>query len=210
LIQIKNKQQGFFYSVWMKNILIIQGHPDAGNNHYCEVVAEKYISAATSAGHQSRILTVAAIEFPLLKSKAEFEETAVCDSIEAAQLDIMWADHVVVIYPLWLGDMPALLKGFWEQVLRPGFALSKRSPNESFTYLLAGKSARIFVTMGMPSNVYRWFFKAHSVKSLKRNVLKFCGFKPVKFTLIGGVGEANESHLKAELSNVSRLGRAAQ
>lgn len=194
----------------MKKILIIQGHPDAGNDHYCEVIAKKYRSAAKSAGNEIRTLVVAELDFPLLKSKREFEQAAVCDSIEAAQLEIMWADHIVVIYPLWLGDMPALLKGFWEQVLRPGFALSKSSPNEPFKYLLAGKSARIFVTMGMPSNVYRWFFKAHSVKSLKRNVLKFCGFKPVKFTLIGGVSESNEGHLKAELSNVSRLGREAK
>ena len=31
--------------------------------------------------------------------------------IRAAQDDIRWAEHVVLIYPLWLGTMPALLKG---------------------------------------------------------------------------------------------------
>ena len=35
-----------------------------------------------------------------------------------------WADHVVILYPLWLGSMPALLKALLEQMLRPGFAYS--------------------------------------------------------------------------------------
>lgn len=193
----------------MKNILIIQGHPDAGNDHFCDVIAQKYISAAKSAGHTTKQIDVAGLDFPLLINKKEFDEGIACDSIKGAQEDITWADHVVVIYPLWMGDMPALLKGFWEQVLRPGFAMRGGTPNRPFKKLLKGKSARIFVTMGMPSPVYRWFFKAHSVKSLKRNILSFCGFKPVKFSLIGGVHEDNEDYLYHEISKVAHLGRDA-
>ena len=46
-------------------------------------------------------------------------------AIAAAQADIQWADHVAIFYPLWLGTMPALLKAFLEQVMRPGFALGE-------------------------------------------------------------------------------------
>ena len=34
-------------------------------------------------------------------------------------------EHLVIVFPLWLGDMPAVLKGFFEQVLRPGFAIGE-------------------------------------------------------------------------------------
>lgn len=40
-----------------------------------------------------------------------------------AQDGIGWAEHIVFFFPLWLGDMPASLKGFLEQVARPGFAI---------------------------------------------------------------------------------------
>jgi len=40
----------------------------------------------------------------------------------AAQRDIHWAEHVVFVYPTWWGTYPALLKGFLDRVLTPGFA----------------------------------------------------------------------------------------
>ena len=192
-----------------KNILIIQGHPDNSRQHFCHVVGNKYESAARSAGHTVKQLNIAGLDFPLLSSKEEFDTEQPCSDIQSAQNQITWADHVVVIYPLWLGDMPALVKAFWEQVLRPDFALSESKDDKPPKKLLKGKSARIFVTMGMPAAIYRWYFKAHTVKSLKRNILSFCGFKPVNFTLIGGVDEGNKDQLYYELSNASHLGRDA-
>ncbi len=51
--------------------------------------------------------------------------------------------------------------------------------------LLAGKSACVVITMGMPAFIYRWYFGAHGLKNLKRNILGFCGVGPIKDTLIG-------------------------
>ena len=58
--------------------------------------------------------------------------------------------HLVIFYPLWLGSMPALLEGFLEQALRPGFAIGKVESGTSWKKLLTGTSARIVVAMGMP------------------------------------------------------------
>ena len=52
---------------------------------------------------------------------------------------------------------------------------------------LKNKSARIVVTMGMPALVYRWYFGAHSLKSLERNILGFCGIGPIRESLVGMV-----------------------
>ncbi|MBT8115275.1 MAG: NAD(P)H-dependent oxidoreductase [Arenicella sp.] len=194
----------------MRNILIIQGHPDAKQTHFCHAIAEKYASAAHSASHAIQQITVAELDFPILRTQQDFDQGEPCDDIKHAQAQIKWADHVLVIYPLWLGDMPALLKGFFEQAFRPGFALEQTEGGKSFTKLLAGKSARIVVTMGMPAFVYRWFFKAHTVKNLKRNILTFCGFSPVNTTLIGSVYAGNDDALYDALSNIAHLGRIAK
>ena len=71
-----------------------------------------------------------------------------------------WADHVVILYPLWLGSMPALLKALLEQVLRPGFAYSTLKLGKWPVKFLSGKTARIVITMGMPAPIYRWYFRA--------------------------------------------------
>ena len=83
--------------------------------------------------------------------------------------------------------MPALLKAYLELVLRPGFAFAYGKGKGLPKKLLAGKSARIVVTMGMPSLFYRLYYRSHSVRSLARNILGFVGFKPVKVSLIGNV-----------------------
>jgi putative NADPH-quinone reductase len=127
-------------------------------------------------------------------------------SLEAAQQAIGWAEHLVIFYPLWLGTLPAILKGFLEQVLRPGFALDE-SKSGLPRGLLSGKSARIVVTMGMPALVYRWFFRAHSLKSLERNVLKFCGIGPVRETLFGMVDAASPAKREKWLARLGALGR---
>jgi putative NADPH-quinone reductase len=100
------------------------------------------------------------------------------------QRDIAWANHLVLIFPLWLGDMPALVKGFLEQVARPGFAVGEPLKNGGVK-LLRGRSARIVVTMGMPALLYRWYFGAHAIRSLERNILRFAGVAPVRRSLIG-------------------------
>ncbi len=134
---------------------------------------------AEDGGHEVKRIDVAQLEFPILRTKDDFEKGVAPDAIKQAQATISWADHLVILYPLWLGSMPALLKAFLEQVLRPGFAFEYQKSGGIAKKLLTGRSARIVVTMGMPAFVYRWVFFAHSLKSLRRNTLWFCGIGPI-------------------------------
>ena len=103
--------------------------------------------------------------------------------------------------------MPALLKGFLEQVARPGFAFRKEANIPFANKALTGRSARVIVTMGMPAMVYRWYFRAHSVKSLERNILGFIGIAPVHETLIGQVGNLTDADARKWLKKMQALGR---
>ena len=74
---------------------------------------------------------------------------------------------------------------------------------------LAGRSARLVVTMGMPALVYRWYFRAHSLKALERNILGFVGIAPVRETLVGSVEGLDEAERKEWLAKLAALGRKA-
>jgi putative NADPH-quinone reductase len=157
-----------------------------------------------------RTIALSALEFPLLRSKAAWETTPVPDALRPSQEALAWAEHIVIIFPLWLGGMPALLKGYLEQVARPGFAVAEDRLNPMGRKLLAGRSARLVVTMGMPSLVYRWYFRAHSVKALERNILGFVGIAPIHETLIGLV-EGMDDDLRAKwLGKLATLGRRGE
>ncbi|MFW5453415.1 NAD(P)H-dependent oxidoreductase [Thioalkalivibrio sulfidiphilus] len=189
------------------HILIIQGHPDAAGNHYGHALAQAYREGALEGGHPVEILAMAELDFPILRTQAEWNRGEVMPDIQKAQEAIARADHLVLIYPLWLGSMPALFKGFLEQTLRPGFAVGHQDKSGLYAKQLKGKSARIVVTMGMPAFIYRWYFRAHSLKSLERNILKFCGIRPIRESLIGMV-EGSAAHREKWLAKMRKLGRS--
>jgi putative NADPH-quinone reductase len=188
-----------------KRITIIQGHPDPRGGRYGHALAEAYAAGAGAAGHAVRTIDLARLEFPLLRSKEEWDSGVAPDAVRGAQDAIGWAEHLVIVYPLWLGTMPALLKAFLEQAFRPGFAIGRGGSGTSWKKLLTGKSARVVVTMGMPALVYRWFFRAHSLKSLERNILGFVGIGPIRETLIGGV-DASAARRERWLAKLAALG----
>ncbi|HTQ73271.1 MAG TPA: NAD(P)H-dependent oxidoreductase [Burkholderiales bacterium] len=186
-----------------KRITLLIGHPDPAPGRFCRALSQAYAEGARRAGHEVRTVDVAKIDFPVLRGKDDWETGPLPENLRESQDAIGWAEHIVLVFPLWLGTMPALVKAFLEQVLRPGFAVGGGgSPWEK---RLSGRSARIVVTMGMPAFVYRWVFGAHGLKGLERNVLSFVGIRPVRETLIGGVEGKPEARTKW-LSKMRALG----
>jgi putative NADPH-quinone reductase len=192
-----------------RRVLLIEGHPDRGRPHFNHALADAYADGAAAAGHTVERIDVAAFDFPLLRSKADWERGTVPVALTPVRRAVERAEHVVIFFPLWLGGMPALLKGLLEQVLRPGVALSHPDERGRVHKLLAGRSARVVVTMGMPAFVYRWYFRAHTVKALERNILGFVGFAPVHETLIGSVESIDDAGRGKWLERLAALGQRA-
>jgi len=167
-----------------KRIAIIQGHPDPSGKRLLHAMADAYAEAAAAARHELRRIEVAKLEFPLLRTQAEFETGQLPPALVQPREDMRWAEHWVFLFPLWHGTMPALFKGFLEHIFRPGFAMEYREKGFP-KRLLAGRSARIVVTMGMPVLMYRWYFGAYGVRGFERSMLSFAGIKPVRESLYG-------------------------
>jgi putative NADPH-quinone reductase len=188
-----------------KRIALIDGHTDPDERRFCHALANAYCVGAESAGHSVLRLRLTDVEIPFLRARSEWEEGAPNEFIQQCQQAIAWAEHIVIIYPLWLGSLPALLQAFLEQTFRPGFAIAK-GKRTLWPGLLKGKSARIVVTMGMPSLFYRLYFRAHSLKTLKRNILGFAGISPIRETLIGSVESGGEARHTKIIDQMTALG----
>ena len=191
-----------------KKILILQGHPDPAGGRLCHALADAYAAGAQEAGAEVRRTEIAKLEFPVLRTKADWDggETGAPASLRPAIADSRWATHLLIVYPLWMGTMPALLKAFMEQAFRPGVALaapSKGFPKPAFK----GKSARVAITMGMPALAYRWVFGAHSLKSLEKNILKFAGVSPVRESLFGLVEAGPREAIEKRIAKFRETGR---
>ncbi len=189
----------------MADIAIIVGHPRRGT--YCEALAEAYRRGAETGGHRARVFLLSQMRFDPILHEGFSKPQPLEPDIEEAQRAIGAAHHLVVVFPLWYGCLPALLKGFIERVFQPGFATEKAKTAMGFRPLLTGKSARVIVTMGMPGFVYRWYFGAHALKMLKRNILGFVGFSPVRDLVLGSIEAVSGGRRQRWLDEVEALGR---
>lgn len=190
-------------------IVLIQGHPDCRRPHLCHALAQAYVEGALDAGHEVEIVEPARLNFPLLTSPAEWAHGSPPPQVASAQDAILRADHLVLVYPLWMGDMPALLKSFIEQIGRPGFALDRPARTAVRGGLLGGRSARVVVSMAMPVPVFRWGYAGHSIKVLRRNVFGRRAILPLRTTLVGRANELTPQRAASWCERLRRLGAMA-
>ena len=102
----------------MTRICIIQGHPTSGEEHFCHALARAYAEGAAKAGHEVKTIIVADLDFPILRSKQDWDSGQAPPAITAAQDAIRWAQHLL--------DHPSLMDwidaGLVEGFLRAGSA----------------------------------------------------------------------------------------
>ena len=123
----------------MARIVIIVGHALPGT--YCGALAEAYMRGAESAGHQVSLFNTASMTFdPILRGGYRSLQALEPD-LAAARTAIQAADHMVIIFPLWLGTLPAIFKGFLERVIQPD--IFEPAKTGKFATPWKGKSARI-------------------------------------------------------------------
>ena len=106
--------------------------------------------------------------------------------------------------------MPAILKGFFERILQPDLLAVQKSGGKASWKVFKGKSARVIMTMGMPGWFYRWYYGAHALKLLRRNILQFVGIKPVRSTIYGMIEAVGDDKRKQWLREVEALGHDAR
>ena len=187
----------------MKRIFLLNGHPDPAPERYCAALLESYAAGARRSGHEVRRLDLGTMDFPLIKSAAESDKGDVAPDALRVQDALVWADHVVLVFPLWLDDQPALLRGLFEQVFRYGFV------HENFDTAkkrLEGKTAHTIVTMGVSKWNYLFKSRAYGVRGLETGIWKYLGIKPVRRTLIGSIHSIDEAARKAWLAKLQNAG----
>jgi putative NADPH-quinone reductase len=194
----------------MKRVLIVNGHPDPSPDRLCAALADAYGGGAAAAGLSVGRLDVGALEFPMLRSQRDYEQGAPCAAIADAQARMKAADHVVLVFPIWLGEAPALFKGFLEQTLRPGYAREPAGPGGLGRPLMTGRSVRIVATMAMPALAYRFYFWDHGLANLRRAVLRFVGFGPIRTTLVGSAARLTPPRAERLMDDMRALGARAR
>lgn len=91
---------------------------------------------------------------PVAASKAAFDTGTLTEDVKAEIEKLLWADTLILQFPLWWFTMPAILKGWIDRVYAYGFAYGvgehsdRRWGDRYGEGTLAGKRAMLIVTAG--------------------------------------------------------------
>ncbi|MBE0483847.1 MAG: NAD(P)H-dependent oxidoreductase [Bacterioplanes sp.] len=185
-----------------KNITVILGHPDESS--FCNAIAEEYVTSARAAGHTVRLFKLGQVEFdPVLRHGYNARQELEPALVEIRE-SISWAHHLVFVYPIWWGSMPALLKGMFDRIFLPGYAFKYRKDSQWWDRLLVGRSAHAIVTLDTPPWYFRLIYSMPGHHQMKKTILEFCGIKPVKITSFGPVRGTSEAQRSKWLLKVKR------
>jgi NAD(P)H dehydrogenase (quinone) len=188
----------------MAKIYILMGNPDSegtlGND-----IATEYAAEAMTAGHEVRRANLGDLQFDPILHKGYKVIQALEPDLLKVQEDMKWADHFVLIYPLWWAGMPALLKGMWDRMFIPGFAFHFHKDGMGWDKLLAGKTARVIITSKNWPILERVLFGDFK-NEIGRALLGFAGYK-VRITQIGHAEGMSEEKKRSWAKTIYKLAR---
>ncbi len=190
-----------------KKILVILGHPKSGS--FCGALFNAFVAGAESNGSEVRKIRLGDLAFDPVLWRGYDEIQELEPDLVRSQEDILWAEHIVFVYPNWWGAMPSLLKGFVDRVFLPGFAFKYREGSQLWDKLLSARTAQLLVTMDTPPWYYRWIFRSPGHNQMKRTILEFCGIKVNKITEFAVIKNSSQEKRSKWLKHAEELGRKA-
>lgn len=190
----------------MKNILVILGHPRVKS--YCGDLASAYVSGARRAKADVKYVKLIDLKFDAVGAHDYKGASGLEADLVKMQKAILWAEHIVFVYPTWWGSAPALLKGFLDRVLTSGFAFKYRKNGWGWHRYLKGRSARIITTTGGPWVLNHIIYRAPGIHMIKWAALWFSGIGPTRvseFSSLNAPWTSNEKK-KRGIEKARRLG----
>ena len=187
-----------------KRILLILGTPKSDG--LCHALAEAYSNGARAQGHVVRQLRLGELQFDPILREGYGQHQALEPDLLEAQRQIHWAEHLVFVYPVWWGGVPALLKGFFDRTFLPGFAFKYRNRSQLWDKLLSGRTADMLVTLDTPPWYFRWIYGAPAHRQMVRTILGFCGIKTRRLSEFAPVRPSSEEQRQGWLRRAERLG----
>ena len=189
----------------MRTILVIEAHPDPTS--FGTALARAYATGARRVGAKVTTLSLTELSFhPVMRGFSE--NLPLEPDLQQAQGLIEEADHLMIQFPVWWGNLPALLKGFIDRTFLPGWAFQQVPGQRLPEPGLSGRSARIISTMDSPRVWYWWKHGRAAHRSLTHATLHYVGIYPVSETTIYQLRTLSESARGEWLQRAEALGEA--
>ncbi|MGX0876408.1 NAD(P)H dehydrogenase (quinone) [Roseovarius sp. MBR-154] len=190
-----------------RKVFIWVAHPRATS--FCVALADAYQEGATESGATIRRMDLNAMRFDPHFEGYGPETPPLEPDLLAWQENIAWADHLLIVHPYWWGAMPARAKAVLDRALTSGFAFRYHKGSVLWDKLLTGRKADAILTSDTPPWYDTLVYRKPGRRSLRNQVLKFCGIAPRKIVQFGTVKTANEAKRARWIERARGMGRSA-
>jgi len=188
-------------------VLVVVTHPNAKSfNHALLAHVSKGLKLA---GHEVKIKDLYEENFdPVLKENdlAQIQNGTIPAHIKKEQDELLWADGLVFIYPLWWFGRPAMLKGWFDIVLTNGLAFEYSE--EGVKGLLKHKKAQVIITAGGSED---YFEQNNALEIVHRPItdgtLSFCGIEDISHKIYYDIATVSDEKRLAILDEVEQIGK---
>ena len=181
--------------------LIIYYHPHEGS--FCSAIRDAVISGLEVGKHEYKLVDLGLDEFdPVMRAK-DLKAFAMAGRIGEEGLEgvdpivlkymkkLRWAEHIVMIFPIWWMSMPAMMKGFVDKVIFPGVVYKMEGGN--LVSMLSGlKQVTIITTMNTPSDVYKSMFNNSIEGSLIKGTFNKIGIHDIRWISLNMVKQVGD------------------
>jgi NAD(P)H dehydrogenase (quinone) len=192
-----------------RRILVADLHP--ARLSLSAALAQAYRAGAETAGHQIRTATLSEMSFDPDFGQSTFRDAPALEpDLETFRENLTWAEHVVLILPMWWGGLPAKTKGLFDRTLLPGYAFDPRQKRFGLPKpLLAGRTGRLILTSDTPGWAFPLLYRNALKNQVQRQILSYVGIKPMGYTHFSPVEYSTDAIRTAWLAQTETLGRSA-
>lgn len=187
-----------------KKIVVLMANPDAES--FSGAIADRYQAAAEEAGHEVRRVNLGELQFDPILHRGYKEIQELEPDLVKLQEDILWCEHLVIVYPNWWTTMPALLKGLFDRFWLPGFAFNFNKETKRVEEHLAGRTGRVIIISGSHSPFMTWWKYGDFTNEIQYGILGFAGIKS-KVSAFGPCEKASDKCRVDWFTDVEKLGR---
>ncbi|MBA8832024.1 NAD(P)H-dependent oxidoreductase [Rhizobium leguminosarum] len=190
-------------------ILLVLAHPL--QDSFAASVARTAREALEASGHVVDLLDLYAENFDPHLSEAErrgyfdvpYDTSAVADIV----VRLKAADGLILVFPQWWFNFPAILKGFFDRVFAPGVAFSHDAAGGRIVPQLTNiRLLYALTTTGSPWWLVRLYMGDPVRRLLKRGIAAFCS-KRLNFKMLSlhDMDRATDAKRTVHLDRVRKL-----
>lgn len=191
----------------MAQVLVVSAHPL--QDSLCQYISQTVQQELAQLGHQVTVDDLYAQQFmPCLTLEERsifYQGIQPSTDTEPYVKRLLQAEHIVLVFPTWWYNFPAILKGWFDRVWLPEQAFSYTAAGSLQPRLDHLKTVVAITSLGSPAWYDRWIARRPIRQILRYGILASCAHAKLHYLPLYQVKDLTNSQLERHLAHIRKV-----